>query len=65
MNEMAEVVQQGIDEILRLREINAELLEALKSVCEALCDLGECDIDILIQSLRNANEAIRKAEEQS
>ena len=65
MTDYAAVVQKGIDEILRLRTINAGLLEALKLLAnyenlfnDRLLDEGDAND---MQEI--AKKAIRKAEE--
>jgi hypothetical protein len=51
------------DELLRLREINAELLEACKAVYNSIRDDGGTDLSVGI--IRQLTDAISKAEQTS
>ena len=69
MNEMLKVVKEAKDEIITLREIIADLLEALKGargvLYSASCYLGTSFRDDAKYWHEKADDAIHKAEEQS
>jgi len=60
LKEMTATVKQAKDEIISLREINADLLEALIEIETAFVNGSTAN-----EMVRIATEAIRKAEEQT
>ena len=69
MNEMLEIVKQAKDEIIALREINADLLEALKEIAKAEGVYSWDPLAHAQNTISNmmsvAEQALRRAEEQS